>query len=389
MAEKMTKANLFGSEYSLVGKSSGGGGAGMGVTTTNRWLRFNFDDPNHKSLRILKDTSFLIGDDLVEFEEDFIADFSGYISEEGCDYYVFLNKDKNIICGTSRDVPEGYIFIGQFHTLCADVGDNVTAIIPVEPGASVGYEITIQDYFKDSDLDFYNFYTKTATAVNDGTPYATITVPHPLTGFKAKDILPESVWCLNFHPKCKNWDGMVWCNGSNICVDIYLSSGMGIHTKSEYGAVHTVSRGTFDSQNDLRLIGKKFTTQENFVDYSMGSNQLTFIQGKIDHSTVGGHVDTVGRRMISFIGCEECCGYLWQRTSTSGATDNAVYSTPDERGLFGNVFDQPLVLTVGVSVVNSQTHGYIPGSRHINVIPYSIWTTAQFGNRGCSELTIV
>lgn len=45
MAEKLDKIHIFGSDLELTSKPSGGGGSGMTLTTNNRWLRFNFDDP--------------------------------------------------------------------------------------------------------------------------------------------------------------------------------------------------------------------------------------------------------------------------------------------------------------------------------------------------------
>jgi len=183
----------------------------MTVTTNNRWLRFNFDDPTHRSLKILGGTSIAIGDDVVSFEEDTVLNISDYLGEEGADYYVFINKDGRIIASLIREPPEGYVFIGQFHTLCRDVGENVTGIVSTEKTTTDEY-FNLQNYDEDKEPDFYNFYHRKIKAIELGTYYNVATLDHPLSGYIAGDILPESVWCLNFHPSCKNWDGMVFCN---------------------------------------------------------------------------------------------------------------------------------------------------------------------------------
>jgi len=51
---------------------------------------------------------------------------------------------------------------------------------------------------------------------------------------------------------------------------------------------------------------------DEFQAIAAGSNEETNIAGSADPVTTGGHLDTAGRRMISNIGCEDCCGVLWQ-----------------------------------------------------------------------------
>ena len=53
---------------------------------------------------------------------------------------------------------------------------------------------------------------------------------------------------------------------------------------------------------------------------SIGSNQATAIKGAADVNTTGGHVDTAGRRMISNIGLEDCCGFIGQWGHDVGST---------------------------------------------------------------------
>lgn len=277
------------------------------------------------------------------------------------------------------------MFIGQFHTLCNGVPANTTAQFPTAI-ATTGESVTLCDYFKNQDLDFANFYRKTIDANNTGSYYNFATCLHPLQGFNTMDILPESVWCLNFHPRCKNWDGMVYCNPINKAVDIYLQSGTGEDTKSEYGAVHTVSRQYVNFVSDQQIVGKNLITNYDFCIVAKGSNENTVIQGRSDKSTVGGHVDNSGRRMISFIGCEECCGYISQQVGPGSIEEHNGWTIEDGRGLMGECYDYRLFGYFGGAwdYPNSTV-----GSRSwSSTSPGSLMSTSV-GARGCCDISIV
>ena len=397
--EKLERANFYGDEKIIAGRGgaaggSGGGGMGItggayvpaegGITTTNRWLRFDFNNPNHRSLIILGGTSFTIGENIVTIEDTTSYNLSDYISEEGADYYVFINAEGRVIANTIRTPADGYMFIGQFHTLCNGVPANTTGLIPTEK-STTGDTLTIMNYFKERDLDFYNFYTKTIDANNVGSYYNLATVLHPLQGFNTGDILPESVWCLNWHPSSMRWDGMVYCNSMNMAVDIYLQSGTGLSTESKYGAVHTVSRQWLNHQEDMQAVGKSLLTASEFIRVASGSNERVAIQGGIDVTTVGGHVDTNNRRMISFIGCEECCGYLYQWTRNDAKESNRQsWSTDDGRGLMGYSYEIIASLRAGGDWNDSSNCG----SR---TFASPIWssTLPSTGGRGRADVLLV
>ena len=357
-----------------------------GITSTNRWLRFDFNDPNHRSLVILGGTSFTIGDNIVTIDETTSYNLSDYISEEGADYYVFINAEGRVIASQIRTPAEGYMFIGQFHTLCNGVPANTTAQFPTDI-TTTGESVTLCDYFKNQDLDFANFYTKTIDANNTGSYYNFATCLHPLQGFNTMDIIPESVWCLNFHPSCKNWDGMVYCNAGDFAVDIYLQSGTGQNTRSEYGDVYVSRRQWLNHQNDMQIVGKSLLTVSEFMQAAMGSNERTAITGARDWSTAGGHVDTANRRMISFIGCEECCGYIWQWTRNDGALiERNTWSVDDGRGLMGQSNDIITSMFFG----GIWTSGFYSGSRCVCCGSPS-WSDVLtgLGARGCCDISIV
>lgn len=155
-------------------------------------------------------------------------------------------------------VPAGAV--GGFHTLCADVGEI--------PG-------------------------------------------HPLSGFRASDIIPQSLWNGYHRPACADPRGLVYDPGTDLWVSIYLA-------QDEENMLNL----TFDKfvsygqERGLRLL-----TSDEFASAATGSNEMTNISGSSMPKRSGGHVDQLGRRMISNIGCEDCCGVLWQYISTPHPVD--------------------------------------------------------------------
>ena len=133
---------------------------------------------------------------------------------------------------------------------------------------------------------------------------------HPLSGFSAGDILPASVWCLNHRPYCEP-AGMVYCEALDFWVDIYLQSGTGEATESVFGGTITHTRYQPDHTEDMFSVRKKLLSDEEFSAAAAGSNKKTAFPGGTPPETSGGHVDSAGRRMISDIGCEDCCGMIW------------------------------------------------------------------------------
>jgi len=58
--------------------------------------------------------------------------------------------------------------------------------------------------------------------------------------------------------------------------------------------------------------------QREFMQIALGSNEETNIDNSADPGTTGGHSDTASRRIISHIGCEDCCGVYWQWGDETG-----------------------------------------------------------------------
>ncbi|HHT9137390.1 MAG TPA: phage major tropism determinant [Candidatus Wunengus sp. YC60] len=199
------------------------------------------------------------------------TDYTVAANRAGKDFYIYVCTPGSgsipiIIISNSSSSPVGYTTtnsrkIGGFHCLCASVG-------------------TISG--------------------------------HALTGFLTGDILPASIWDLKFMPKNASPEGMLYSAKAGIWVDIYLASGTGINTKSLYAATISDSRNWMDFVDDGASVKKRLLNDMEFQIIAANSNEQTNITGSADPVTTGGHIDTASRRMISDIGCEDCCGAMWQ-----------------------------------------------------------------------------
>ena len=169
----------------------------------------------------------------------------------GCDYIIMPGK--NPILEILDEIPKEAI--GGFHTLCADVGEI--------PG-------------------------------------------HPLSGYRAGDILPQSLWSAQHRPACPDPHGFVYVPGLDVWARIYLE-------QNEKGLIN-LSYDDFVASGNART--RRLPTHEEFIALAEGSNEMTNIKDSRRPERSGGHVDQLGRRMISQVGCEDCCGVLWQYLST-------------------------------------------------------------------------
>ena len=143
---------------------------------------------------------------------------------------------------------------------------------------------------------------------------------HTLSGYAVGDILPLSIWDLRHRP-VSDPEGMVWVAGIGKWVDIYLSSWNGSKLVSVYKG--TIADGTSSKKFNgsmfaeyIGQVGKSLLSYDEFTVVAKGSNEMTNISGSADPGTAGGHKDTNNRRMISNYGLEDCCGAMWQWSST-------------------------------------------------------------------------
>ena len=343
----------------------------------NRWLRF---DPLNKRGLVIKAGTIIRKQNgkLRIFAEDTAIDLTSQLGTAGADYFVYLNNDDSFSALSSKTGTGAYI--GRFHTLCADAGSSLNMVMMCQGTTSV--DLMVKGYRADEDPDFYALYHRTGTGTG-GTAYNRITVTHPLQGFIAGDILPESVCCLTFRPGCLHEDAVVYDKDTDRFIDIYLQSGYAQNTKSVYNATHTVSREQINHLEDMRMVGKRLLTDWEFTSAAIGSNEKTNITGSSDKGTVGGHVDTSNRRMISAIGCEEMCGYLWQWLDEIAPVGGSGWNTYDRDNIFGQNYGTiPYALLAG----GDWSNGASCGSRSRDSAAPRSSVAADVGGRGSSRV---
>ena len=228
---------------------------------------------------------------------------SGSSLSAGKNYYIYLVPDGTgckLIVSLNASYPSGYTAtnsrkIGWFHTLCVAAG-------------------TISG--------------------------------HLASGYSAGDIIPNSVACLSFRPKCDP-SGMAYIDIIDSWVDIYLQSGTGANTASVYGGTITDTRYFGNHCRDMAKVGKTLPSSNDFSIFAFGSNEKTNISGSADPVTTGGHKDTNNRRMISQYFIEDCCGALWQwlDDESTGSGNNWTDITLDDGA--SSSFYNALVLLAG------------------------------------------
>jgi hypothetical protein len=213
---------------------------------------------------------------------------------------------------------------------------------------------------------------------------------HALSGYVAGDILPATRWDLEHRPK-GNPEGFAYEELTDCWIAIYLPSWDGTKLVSVYNGVIA------DGSSAKKWHGEAF--YEQFVKQGMrlvwrhefqmgakGSNEQTNIQGSSDPNTTGGHVDTAGRRMISNIGLEDCCGVLWQFSMDlgfaggSGWTNSTYNSNVDDRS-YGRTYGTLYRLLLG----SSWNVGSYCGSRSANCNDSSAYVSVHNSSRSASE----
>jgi hypothetical protein len=209
---------------------------------------------------------------------------------------------------------------------------------------------------------------------------------HTLTTYEDKDILPASIWDLKHRAKCGNNAGMVYDAKCDLWVDIYLASGTGTSTASVNGGTISDTRDWNDFVDDGGAVGKRLLTDSEFQLIAAGSNEETNIVGSGDPGTTGGHSDTAGRRMISNIGCEDCCGALLQwlldQSSMYSAAGAGWYDLPGSKGqLYRPANTEDVKLIAGGAWGNAA----YAGSRCRYALYYRWNTSSACGARFASE----
>ena len=363
-----------------------------------RWLRF---DPNNRNGVVIQkgvviNLSYFSVDKTLHINED--KKFDMGTLNAGMEYNVVMTYDDvsnsiNLTAKTLGDTQETDIVVGWFSTLCADVGTTYCRVrFPIgyatQPGITPGVtKYLVQSYDKDTDPDFYNFYNKTVNTYDTSVGgcggvqalnnYTVCDVDHPLNGFVAGNILPESIWCDTWRPSSPRPstdrpDALVYCASSGTAIDVYLQSSNACTTQSKFGNMLTTTRTAQLHAMDMADVHKRLLRDSEFFFAALGSNENTNITGSTAPGSSGGHVDTAGRRMISAIGCEDMCGALWQwldEVAAAGtncikddSTTNELTNKADTDAKFGQNYYMPYVILAGGSFLSYNTNITICGS---------------------------
>ena len=285
-------------------------------------------------------------------------DYTVASNRAGKDFYIFAyytdnSNEPSFLLSSNSTIPDGEDFdedntrkIGGFHCLCLDVG-------------------TISG--------------------------------HTLSGYVTGDILPQSIWDLLHRAESDN-EGMVYDEGTGNWYDIYLAGWDGEQLISEYGATTVDGSSTFPMHGEkfaeyAGKIQKRLINRDDFICVAKGSNEKSNIRNSADAGTTGGHYDTANRRMISNIGMEDCCGFLWQWCRQDGLANgssgwgNSVSATPIDAsaGLYGQAYGTYYRAFVGGDWGN----GASCGSRSVSVAPVSANVLANNGGRLSARPRIV
>lgn len=311
-------------------------------------------------------TSVAVGDRFLSTSEAVTLDTTD-VRSAGTDCYVYAVLEDGKLAfklSANSTVPENFDAdtsrkIGGFHMLCADVG-------------------TISG--------------------------------HTLSGYTAGDVLPASVWDLKHRPYSSP-EGMVYHEGKNLWVDIYLASWDGTQLVSVYNAATAdgTSATPFHGEKfteEFGKIGKRLPWRHEFMVFAKGSPEMTNISGSADPTTTGGHVDTASRRIISNIGCEDCTGVLrqWLEDNVEGGSYGSVSSGNHYlSGYSWNAAGTSAIPTYNSTVDGSTrmgdsygllrrllggaswSDGSSCGSRAVNAGAFPARVVADGGGRGVSE----
>ena len=163
---------------------------------------------------------------------------------------------------------------------------------------------------------------------------------HPLSGFVAGDILPQSVWTIYHRPYASPNNCIYIPAGIPFWRTIYDHAGTLSTTSFEYGGTVTRTRTFYGHMQDMMHAGYILPTYEQAAISGYGCEPLKAVSGKAEASvtTAGGHVNESNNRIISIYGAEDCAGCTWKLT-TIGAIGGSNWSTDASVGVhqYGSV----------------------------------------------------
>lgn len=189
---------------------------------------------------------------------------------------------------------------------------------------------------------------------------------HSLTGFLTGDILPASIWDVQWKPACSP-EGMVYSAEAGVWVDIYLQSGTGATTWSAYLATTTDTRTYWDHQDDLATVGKRMLSDAEFQQIALGSPEQVDIAGSSDPVTTGGHRSSLGAT---------------SGTSTSAASPSTDISAAGNPQKFTVSLCDTAPVEVSINPTGLNTGALIAAALQAAIraaIPWAGWLTVTYG----------
>ena len=169
---------------------------------------------------------------------------------------------------------------------------------------------------------------------------------HPLSGFIAGDILPQSVWTLYHRPYASPNNCIYIPCGIPFWRTIYDHAGTLATTSFEYGGTVTRNRTFYGNMQDMMHAGYILPTYEQAAISGYGCEPLKVIMGKSEAASTqaGGHINESSHRIISIYGAEDCCGVTW-KILTIGAVGGGGWGTDSSVGV--HQYSSVNVLRVG------------------------------------------
>lgn len=226
---------------------------------------------------------------------------------------------------------------------------------------------------------------------------------HALSGYLAGDILPRSIQDLLHRPYGRFLPGFAWggptdfdsINHVPLWTSIYFMSGTGANIASVYGAAATVSRNYYDFADDLNLVGLRMMDDWEFAQLFFGTEEEKNILGSANPTTVGGHVNTSSRRIVSDIGLEDMGGVWWtwlknQQSYIAGADYAAAIAFNYENisGTRGSHYGQGTYQAQAAVIAGGNWHdATYCGSRARYANPRRSGSYADIGCRAVAEPT--
>lgn len=187
---------------------------------------------------------------------------------------------------------------------------------------------------------------------------------HPLSGYLATEILPNSVWDLRHRARNLNNKGLTYDPYLQLWIQIYHASDDGNGgVQSVNGATILDTMTWFDFVDRGNKVGMRLLNDREFQQAAMGSNEGTNVAGGSDPVTCALRLDTAGRTMIANNGCIGMTGEMYAWTLTPGfRIDGVAAHTHPE------------------NTAESYTQNAATGNASVDVIPP--WSWKNIGGKG-------